>query len=96
MSDTQFPAKWLKKLPIGFVDNVESMSNEEVKKIILESEANIYTIEKEKEKDVKLNGAKDLVKEYSASYNEAKSTQQAKIKYCLFLLEGRGIALDSK
>lgn len=95
MSDAQFPAKWLKKLPTGFTDTVESMSEEEVKKVIFESEGNIYTIEKEKDKDTKLNGAKDLVKEYSAAYNEAKSTQSAKIKYCLFLLESRGVDLDS-
>lgn len=95
MSDDSFPSKWLKKLPTGFTDTVESMSEEEVKKVIFESEGNIYTIEKAKDVDHKLNGARDIVKEYSAPYTEAKGAQSAKIKYCLFLLESRGVNLDS-
>jgi len=98
MSDEQettfFPEKLLKKLPTGFTDDMESLSVDEVKKKIFEYEGNIYTIEKAKDADRKLNGAKDLVKELSAPYTEGKNTQAAQIKYCLFLLESRGVVLD--
>jgi hypothetical protein len=93
-----FPEKWtkiLEKLP-EFKDTADSSSTEDLKKIVVECEGNIYTIEKEKAADVKLNSAKEFVKEYSAPYREAITTQTAKIKYALFLLEGKGIDIDNR
>jgi hypothetical protein len=37
-----------------------------------------------------------LVKEYKAPYTDAIKAQTAKIKYALFLLEGKGVDLDNK
>ena len=76
------------------VKNVISL--DDLKKIIVTSEGNIYTIEKEKDDDTKLNAAKELVKEYSAPYRDAIKVQTAKVKYALFLLEGKGEELDNK
>ena len=93
-----FPAKWakvIKDLP-EFKDTADSASPEDLRKIIVESEGNIYTIEKEKSEDVKLNSAKELVKEYSASYRDAIKAQTAKVKYALFLLESKGVDLDNQ
>lgn len=97
MSDSSdlnvFPAKWakiLKDLP-EFKETAESSSEEDLKKIILTCEGNIYTIEKEKSQDAKLNGAKELVKEYTAPYRDAMKVQTAKVKYALFLLENKGV-----
>jgi hypothetical protein len=87
-----FPAKWakvLKELP-EFKEAAEASSSDDLKKIILTCEGNLYTIEKEKSNDVKLNGAKEIVKEYTAPYRDALKVQTAKIKYALFLLEGKG------
>jgi hypothetical protein len=95
---TTFPDKWLKlleKMP-EFKEIADAASAEDLKKIVVESEGNIYTIEKEQEADVKLNGAKELVKEYSAPYREAIKAQTVKVKYAMFLLEGKGINLDNK
>jgi hypothetical protein len=95
---TTFPEKWWKilaKLP-EFKETADAASTEDLKKIVVECEGNIYTIEKEKEVDNKLNGAKELVKEYSAPYRDAINAQTAKIKYALFLLEGKGANLDNK
>lgn len=92
-----FPEKWakvLKDLP-EFKENADASSTEDLKKIIVTSEGNIYTIEKEKEDDTKLNAAKDLVKEYAAPYRDAIKVQTAKIKYALFLLEGKGESVGS-
>ena len=95
-NDNIFPDKWLKKLPEGFTDTANGMKDDELKKVIFDCEGNIYTIEKEKESDNKLNAAKEIAKELSGPYRDAKSCQTAKIKYALWLLETRGVNLDSK
>lgn len=91
MSD--FPKKYEKKLPDGFTDAVESMSVEEIKKKILESEGHIYEVEKAKDDDHDLVKAKDEVKAIMEPYKEAKLTETAKIKYCLFILDSRGASV---
>jgi hypothetical protein len=93
-----FPEKWLKiinKSP-EFKDTADAASEEDLKKIIVECEGNIYTVEAEMAADTKLNSAKELVKEYSAAHKDALKYQMAKIKYALFLLEGKGVELDNK
>lgn len=93
--DTQeFPAKDLKKLPDTFVDSVAAMKEDELKKILVQCEGNIYTIEQSKANDEKLQAARESVKEWSAPYREASGVQKAKIKYVCWLLEGRGVDLD--
>lgn len=89
-----FPDKWLKKIQ-DWKETADAMDEEQLKKSIIDCEGNIYTIEKEKSADVKLKAAKEIVKEHSAPYNEAKSVQTAKIKYALYLLDNKGVDLDS-
>lgn len=93
--NSKFPEKFAKKLPTGFSDTVDSADSNQLKKIIVECEGNIYTINKEKAADVKLNGAKELIKDLSAPYREAAQAQAAKIQYCLYVLENRGVNLDN-
>jgi len=95
---TTFPKKWLKVLAEmpEFKDTADSASPEELKKIIVQCEGNIYTVQKEKSENTKLAGAKDLVKEFSQPYRDAVKHQTAKIQYALFLLEGKGINLDNQ
>ena len=93
-----FPEKWAKalgKMP-EFKDIADAASTEDLKKIVVTCEGNIYTIEKERESDVKLNSAKELVSEFSAPYREAINAQTVKLKYTMFLLEGKGVNLDNK
>lgn len=93
-----FPEKWfkvLKELP-EFKEIADAASEADLKKIIVECEGNIYTIDKDKEENVKLTAAKELVKEYSEPYRDALKVQTAKIKYALFLLEGKGTDLDNR
>jgi len=92
----EFPEKYSKKLPTGFADNMDAADTIELIKVIVESEGNIYTIDKASDADHKLNAAKDLVKELASAYREAKGCQTAKIKYCLWLMENRGENLDNK
>jgi len=93
-----FPEKWYKVVTAmpEFKDIADSASEEDLKKIIVECEGNIYTAEQEKAANIQLTNAKELVKDYSAPHNEAIKAQTAKIKYSLFLLEGKGVNLDSK
>jgi len=93
-----FPEKYAKvidKMP-EFKDIAEAAGVDDLKKIIVTCEGNLYTIEKEKEDDIKLSGAKEFVKEYSEPYRDAAKAQTAKIKYALFLLEGKGVDLNNK
>jgi hypothetical protein len=95
---TTFPDKWYKvieKLP-EFKDTADAASVEDFKKIIVTCEGNIYTVEQEKDADEKLNAAKALVKDYSEPHRDAIKAQTAKIKYALFLLEGKGAALGDR
>ena len=95
---TTFSEKWFKvisKLP-EFKETADSASTEDLKKILVTCEGNIYTIEKEREEDTKLNAAKALVKDYSEPHRDAIKVQTAKIKYALFLLDGKGVELDNK
>lgn len=93
-----FPEKWakvLKDMP-EFKDTADAASTDDLKKIIVTCEGNIYTIDKEKDSDVKLTAAKECVKDYSGPYRDALKCQMARIKYALFLLEGKGVDLDNK
>jgi hypothetical protein len=92
---TTFPEKWmkvLKNLP-EFKDTADAASEEELKKIIVQSEGNIYDVDKEMSTNVKLNSAKELVKDFMAPYKDARRSQNCKIQYALFLLEGKGVDL---
>lgn len=88
-------AKVIEKIP-EFKDIADASSVDDLKKIIITCEGNIYTIDAEKAADAKLQGAKEFVKEYSEPYRDALKVQTAKIKYALFLLEGKGVDLDNK
>lgn len=94
--DKGFPEKYAKvidKLP-EFKDTADAASVDDLKKIIVTCEGHLYTLDVEKENDAKLNGAKELVKEYSEPYRDAAKVQTAKIKYALFLMEGKGVDIS--
>ena len=86
--------KIVKKLPEGFTSIVDSAKDQDLKSMLCQCEANIYTIDAAKDADVKLSKLKDEVKEASASYREAKQVQSAKITYILHSLEERGLDLE--
>ncbi len=95
---TSLPKKWddlIKKMP-EFKDTADAASVEELKKIIVECEGNIYTIDKDEDADMKLAAARENVKEWSAPYRDGKKAQQAKIQYALLCLESKGVDLDNK
>jgi hypothetical protein len=96
MKDKHFPEKYLKKLnelAAGYTDTVEGADTEEIKKFILSSERNLYEIENERDANEKLAKMKEDLKEATAPFAEAKGIETAKIKYCLFMLESRGVRI---
>jgi len=92
--DKEFPKRLQKRLPTGFEEAVQSMDLEEIKKKIYESESHAYEIERAKEEDEKLTQAKEMVKEIQAPYKDAYDTEAAKIKFCFFVLESRGVSFS--
>lgn len=91
-NDREFPKKWKKvidNLP-EFKDNAESLDVEGLEGVVVKAEGNIYNIEQEMKSDVKLQQAKEIVKELSSGYREAIKVQTAKLKYSLYLMETKG------
>jgi hypothetical protein len=86
-----FPKKILDKLPEGFVESMESADTDEIKQKIVESESHIYEIDKEKENDMNLKKAREEVKNLASAYKDARNCSTAKIKYCIYVLKGRGV-----
>lgn len=93
-----FPEKWMKVIKTlpEFKDIADAADTDELKQIVVRCEGNIYTIEKEMEDDIQLCAARELVRQNSKPYNEAKKVQTAKLKYAMFRLEERGVNLDDK
>ena len=91
--DNGFPSKYEKKLPTGFKDDADAFDTEKLKSTILECESNIVTVDRDMQENEELQALKNTLKDLSAGYREAKQAQTAKIKYCLHLLESRGVSL---
>lgn len=94
--DRKFPNKYMNKLnefAQGYTETADSADTEDLKKFILTSEKNLYEIEHEKENNANLIKLKEDLKTDMAPYTEARQTETAKIKYCLWILGQRGIEL---
>jgi hypothetical protein len=85
--------KYKKKLNPEFVEAVDQSDTDEIKKRIITSEGNLCEVEKAKDADEKLTAARNNVKEWGATYRESKQIETAKIKYCIAVLQSRGIDL---
>ncbi|HEY5267954.1 MAG TPA: hypothetical protein VII94_02375 [Candidatus Saccharimonadales bacterium] len=95
---TSLPKKYddlIKKMP-EFKETADSGSIDDLKNIIVECEGNLFVINESEAADVKLSGAKEFVKEYSAPHKEAKKFQQAKIQYAILCLQSKGVELDNQ
>lgn len=95
---TGLPKKWgdlIRNNP-EWKDTADASSVDELKKIIVTCEGNLFIIQKEVDADTELANAKENAKTLSSAYREAKNAQQAKIQYALLLLESKGVDLDNK
>ncbi len=66
------------------------MNGHQLRTEIIRAETSLRETDFAMKGDQKLTGAKGIVKDLSAGYNEAKKAQRAKIAYSLHVLEERG------
>lgn len=88
--DSGFPKKWEKHLPTGWKDSAESMSDDELENIIVESQKTMSDVEKDMDADERLQALKAEVKDIAGSYKDLISMHQAKARYSVYLLRTRG------
>lgn len=84
--------QWEKVLSDSFVANNKSLSEEEAKTKLIESQFAIKQINYEKENDDQLSAAKEIVKELNAGYGAATKHEKAKIEFLLEVIEAKRIA----
>lgn len=89
-----FATKYAKRLTQEFIDAVEQMDTEAVKERIITCEGHLCEIEGAKANDTKLAEVKEKSKELSAPYRDSLKEETAKLKYCLFVLEQRGVDIS--
>ncbi len=85
-----FPKKYAKHLDPGWMEDADTMDEEGLKKVIIDSENSIGEQEKLRDGDMKLKEAKEMVKDLGGGYSDAMNHQRAKIKYALYNLEKSG------
>lgn len=90
-----FPKKYMNKIKEmpEFKEAVEGAQTDDIKKKILGCERALFETENAMAADEALQAAKNKAKEFASSYRETKSLETAKLKYCLYMLESRGIAI---
>lgn len=91
--DNSFPNKHLKRLDQPFIDAVEQMNTDEVKARIITCEGNLFDIAGAKDADNKLSEAREMVKELAAPYKDGKNDITARLQYCIYVLQQRGVEL---
>jgi hypothetical protein len=92
--DNSFPQKHLKRLDQPFIDAVDQMNTDEIKARIITCEGNLFDIAGAKDADTKLAETKEMVKELAAPYRDGKNDITARLQYCIYVLQQRGVELS--
>ena len=82
--------KIIGRLPTGFAEEAAGMNADALRAEIIKAETSLRTVAQEMKANEKLTGARELVKDFMAPYNDVKKAQRAKIDYALHVLEERG------
>jgi len=93
-NSSEFPKKLGKLIPQEFEDACLTLSTEDLKTRIVECEKHIVDISAAMIADEEYQQAKEKAKQFGAVYKENRKIEAAKIQYCLFVLEGRGAAIE--
>jgi hypothetical protein len=93
--NNEFPKKYMSKIEDleGFVDGINGMDTDDIKKAILVCEGRIYEVDQAKQNDEELEKARLHSRELAAPYRETAGIEKAKMQYMIFSLEQRGISL---
>lgn len=82
--------KLLKVLPVGWKDEADTYSTDQLEAAIVDANAAIKQCEEDIAENPKVQGAKEILKDIMAPFTEIKKAQKAKISYALHLLEEKG------
>lgn len=82
--------KLRKRLDEGLIDELEALSEDDLRTRLARCETNIHATEMALEADDDLKAKATAYKEAAASYNDAKKHQQDIARYCSCLLDQRG------
>lgn len=82
--------KIISKLPVGFAEEAAGMDRERLRAEVMKAEIALRDVDAEMKANEKLRGAREVVKDFMAPFNEVKKAQRAKIAYALHVLEERG------
>ena len=85
MSVNQGKAK--KVLSKSFVENHESVTEDQAADLVVQAELQIRQLEEERSQDDKLNAAKQICKDLGAGYSSAIKYEKAKISFLLEKIE---------
>lgn len=88
--DLGFPKKWQKHLPEGWKDTAESLSEDDLKKTIVDCQKTVSDTESDMDRDEHLNALKEEMKDVTGGYKSVINMNQAKIRYCVYLMRQRG------
>lgn len=84
--------EWKKVLTESWVSQNKSLSEEEAKSKLIESEFEIRAALEEKEGHEQLNAAREIVKDLNAGFSSAVKYEKAKIEFLLEQIESRRAA----
>jgi hypothetical protein len=82
--------KIIGRLPVGFAEDAAGMNREQLRAEVMKAEITLRETDAEMKANENLQGARELVKDFMAPFNEVKRAQRAKIDYALHVLEERG------
>jgi len=81
-----------KKLGADLSVELQKSSNDRLKDLVVNLSKEIEKIEQEKEADAKLAKLKEMLKDLSGGYNDARKEKKIRLQYCLMTLQERGEA----
>lgn len=90
MKSEQKLEKLMKKLPVGWAEEAEGMSEKQLRDVIVDSENNLRNAKAELEANEKYQELKNALAEVRGPASDAVKAQKAKIEYALHLLEKSG------
>lgn len=88
-----FPKKVLDKIPDGIADEIEKMTEVQLRDKIVKTEALLVDTDKEVSEDPKIATLKEDLKAIMSGHKEIRTGAQAIIKFCVFNLRKQGHSL---
>lgn len=91
-----FPDKTWNKLGEAWRDAAQSKSTEELEREIINAVRNVSTTSFDMKNDEKLQAIADQLKEKRSFYTETIDIEKAKIDFCVYLFNTRGMPVTVK